>query len=68
MTNAKDLVRNTCLWKFLNTKPGKYVKFFIMLILDLINVIVDWYFYAKGKKQHFNSMITKQNINQKILN
>jgi hypothetical protein len=47
MTNVKSLVRDTWCFKFLNTKPGKYVKFFILLILDMINVIVDWYFYTK---------------------
>lgn len=47
MKGPKELVRDTWLFKFLNTKPGKYVKFFILIILDLINVIVDWYFYTK---------------------
>ena len=49
----KGLVKNTWLFKFLNTRRGKYVKFFILLILDLINVIVDWYFYTKGKYVYF---------------
>ena len=45
--NLRKRVKDTCCWKFINTKPGKYVKFFILLVLDMINLAVDWYFYAK---------------------
>ena len=45
--NLRRAVKDTWCWKFINTKPGKYIKFFIMLLLDMINLGVDWYFYAK---------------------
>lgn len=45
--SLRKLVKNTRCWKFVNTKPGKYVKFFILLLLGMINLGVDWYFYAK---------------------
>lgn len=43
----KRLVKDTWLWKFTNTKPGKYVKFFVFIILDLIDLAVDWFFYGR---------------------
>lgn len=43
----RRMMKNTCCWKFINTKPGKYIKFFVMLILDLIDVGIDWFFYAQ---------------------
>lgn len=39
--------KDTCLWHCVNTKPGKYTKFVILLWLDLLNLCVDWYFYIK---------------------
>lgn len=43
----RRMMKNTWCWKFINTKPGKYIKFFIMLILDLVDVGIDWFFYAQ---------------------
>lgn len=45
--NIKTTVKNTCCWRFINTKPGKYVKFYILFLFDIINLIIDWYFYLK---------------------
>lgn len=41
------VLKDTCCWRFLNTKPGKYLKFFIMLLLDIIDVGIDWFFYMQ---------------------
>lgn len=32
-----------------NSQSGRYIKFYVILVLDLIDVFVDWYFYAKVK-------------------
>ena len=45
----RSCMKDTMIWKFVNTRPGKLTKFVILLILDLIDVAVDWYFYAKVK-------------------
>lgn len=45
----RSCMKNTWCWKFTNTKPGKIIKFIVLLILDLIDVAIDWYFYAKVK-------------------
>lgn len=45
--NIQKAVKNTCCWRFINTKPGKYVKFYILFLFDIINLIIDWYFYLK---------------------
>lgn len=45
--NIKKAVKNTCCWRFINTRPGKYVKFYVLFLFDILNLIVDWYFYLK---------------------
>ena len=45
----RSCMKNTRIWRFVNTRPGKILKFVILLILDLIDVAVDWYFYTKVK-------------------
>ncbi|RNA37323.1 hypothetical protein BpHYR1_012422 [Brachionus plicatilis] len=45
--NLKKAVKNTCCWRFINTRPGKYVKFYILFLFDILNLLVDWYFYLK---------------------
>ena len=45
--NLSNAAKKTCCWKLANTKSGRYLKFFIMIFLDLINLGVDWFFYGK---------------------
>jgi hypothetical protein len=43
----KRMLKDTACWRFTNTKPGKYIKFIILLALDIVDVVVDWVFFAK---------------------
>jgi hypothetical protein len=46
---VRSCMKDTRLWKCVNSRNGKIVKFIILLIIDLVDVVVDWYFYAKVK-------------------
>ena len=45
--SPRSCMKDTWCWKFVNTRPGKILKFTILLVLDLIDVAIDWFFYAK---------------------
>jgi hypothetical protein len=42
-----QLTKRTCFGRCVNTRPGKYFKFIVLLILDLVNLCVDWFFFLK---------------------
>lgn len=47
MTDANQAFQETCCWKFINTRAGRFFKFFVLLFLGVINLVVDWFFYTK---------------------
>jgi hypothetical protein len=42
-----QLKKRSCFGRCVNTRPGKYFKFIVLLVLDLVNLCVDWFFFLK---------------------
>jgi len=42
-----EFIENNACFKFFDTLRGKYLKFFVLLIMDLVDGSIDWFFYLK---------------------